>query len=157
MIDPFFDTVVVCTMTALVILTTDHWQQGGVQGATLTVHAFEASLGQIGRYLITLSVTLFAVSTMIGYSYYGRKCFSYLAGARHGHYYDYVFIATLIGGALWSVGAVIDLIDIAFALMALPNMIATLILAPRVMERAREYFSRPSVVAAGDGARAPVE
>ena len=83
---------------------------------------------------------LFGCSTMIGYSYYGRKCFAYLAGAKNARLYDIFYLGTIYLGAIWSVSTVINLIDISFAMMAWPNMIATLLLAPKVMEAARRYF-----------------
>ncbi|MFH1724800.1 MAG: sodium:alanine symporter family protein [Elusimicrobiota bacterium] len=146
MVGPFIDTVVICSMTALIILSTDHWQQGAIRGVALTTQVFESALGGFGRLLITISVALFAISTMVGYSYYGKKCFAYLFGQRRGPLYNYFYIASLIVGAVWSVGTVVNVLDTAFALMAFPNMIATLLLAPRVMRAVRDYFSRYQVL-----------
>jgi AGCS family alanine or glycine:cation symporter len=142
MIGPFVDTIIICTLTALAILAAGDWRIEGVAGVSLTVRAFEGALGPIGKLGLVAIVLLFGVSTMIGYSYYGRKCFSYLFGAERGAIYDAVYVVMLFLGAIWSVDVVINLLDTAFALMALPTMTATLILAPRVLEATRDYFRR---------------
>ncbi len=143
MLGPFIDTIVVCTMTALVIITSGVWQGAdGVEGAKLTTQAFEQTLGPAGRHFVTLAVVLFAVSTMVGYAYYGKTCFSYLFGKSRAWMYELFYIVMLVVGAVWTAGAVINLLDTSFALMALPNMTATLLLAPKVMAAVRDYFSR---------------
>lgn len=147
MVGPFIDTIVVCSLTAFVILSTGLWRAGeGVEGVTLTVRAFESVLGGGGRLTLVVVASLFGFSTMIGYSYYGRKCFGYLFGAERARIFDVIYLTALFIGALWSASAVINLIDTAYALMALPNMIATLWLAPRVMEATREYFQKKHLV-----------
>ncbi len=151
MLGPLIDTIIVCTMTALVILSSgpeflEAGEGGTLAGVSLTSRAFESAMGPTGMWVVTISVTLFSVSTMFGYSYYGRKCLSYLIGQQRGRYYNIVYVATLAIGAIWSVGGVINVLDTAFALMALPNMIATLILAPKVMQAARTYFNKYGVV-----------
>ena len=146
MVGPFIDTIVICSMTAFAILSTDLWQTRGIQGTALTSAVFELAMGAPGRILVTISVALFAVSTMVGYSYYGKKCFAYLFGAARGRYYDYFLILALVFGAIWSAGTVVNILDTAFALMAFPNMIAALALSPRVMAAVRDYFSREHVV-----------
>ena len=147
MVGPFIDTLVICSMTAFVILASGDWRTGGdVEGVALTAKAFESAIGELGKYLVTAAVVLFAISTMFGYAYYGRKCFAYLFGARRGRYYEYVYVGTLLVGAVWSLGTVVNMLDTAFALMALPNMIATLLLAPRVLQATRDYFNRSAIV-----------
>jgi len=137
---PFIDTILICTMTALVVLAEGDWQGSGIRGVDLTAQAFESAMGGLGQLLIALSVVLFAVSTMVGYSYYGRKCFSYLVGWQRGLLYNYFYCAMILVGALWSTESVVNLLDTGFALMAVPTMTATLLLSPRVMEAARIYF-----------------
>ena len=139
---PFIDTILICTMTALVVLVEGNWQGAGVRGIDLTAQAFESAMGGLGQLLIALSVVLFSVSTMVGYSYYGRKCFSYLVGWQRGLLYNYFYCAMILVGALWSTESVVNLLDTGFALMAMPTMAATLLLSPRVMEAARVYFRR---------------
>lgn len=142
MIGPFIDTIVVCTITAIVILSASSWQGTAVKGTALTAAAFENSLGMAGKVGLMIIVVLFGMTTMFGYSYYGKKCFSYLFGAEQGRIYDIIFLMTLFAGAVWSANMVVNLLDSAFALMALPNMIATLFLAKRVMEATRSYYAR---------------
>ena len=113
-----------------------------MQGVSLTVKAFESVLGPVGRMALVIVVVMFGVSTMFSYSYYGRKCFDYVFGAGKGRVHDIVYLASLFLGAVWSVDAVVNLLDTAFAMMALPNMIATLLLAPRVVAAARDYLER---------------
>ena len=142
MLGPFIDTIVVCSLTAFVILASGAWRGRDLQGAQLTSDAFVDSMGPLGAWILIVAVVLFGVSTMIGFSYYGRKCFSYLFGVERARWYDGIYLVGLFLGALWSAQSVIDLIDTMFALMALPNMIATLALAPRVMTATRDYFGR---------------
>ena len=142
MLGPFIDTIVVCSLTAFVILSSGLWTSEGVRGVSLTGQAFHASMGELGTGMLTVVVVLFGGSTMLGYSYYGRKCFGYLFGAENARRYDGIYLAGLFVGAIWTAQSVINLIDISFALMALPNMIATLLLAPKVMAATRDYFSR---------------
>lgn len=147
MLGPFIDTLIICTMTALVILSSDPALfnsplEKDVAGVALTSQAFESALGTVGSTVVTLSVVLFAMTTMFGYSYYGRKCLSYLIGQQRGSLYNYAYLASLVVAALGSAAVVINVLDTAFALMALPNMIATLLLAPRVVEATKDYFAR---------------
>jgi len=143
MLGPFIDTVVVCSLTAFVILLAGEWQPGeDVEGVALTLSAFGGALGWFGQFTLLLVVTMFALTTMFGYSYYGKKCFSYLFGAERGRVYDVIYLIALFCGAVWSLDVVINLLDTAFACMAFPNMLATLILAPRVMRATREYLKK---------------
>ena len=142
MIGPFIDTIVVCSLTAFVILSSGNWQVEGIQGVSLTTQAFEAAMGDFGKVALVVIVLLFGISTMFGYSYYGKKSFSYLFGAENSRIYELFYLAMLFVGAVWSAGMVVNLVDTAFAMMALPNMLAVLLLAPKVMEATRDYFFR---------------
>jgi AGCS family alanine or glycine:cation symporter len=143
MLGPFIDTIVICSLTAFVILATGLWEgTEGVEGVTLTIRAFESTLGAPGRFLLVIAAVLFGYSTMIGYSYYGRKCFAYLFGAQRARIYDAFYLVMLFIGAIWSAASVVNLIDTAYALMAIPNMIAVLWLSPKVIEAAKDYFRR---------------
>jgi AGCS family alanine or glycine:cation symporter len=125
------------------VLVSGHWRDTpGIQGVTLTAQAFETAMGAVGRPLLTGIVICFALSTMFGYSYYGKKCFSYLFGAECSRLYDWFYLATIWVGSLWTARMVVNLIDTAFALMAFPNMLAVLLLSPRVMAAARDYYAR---------------
>lgn len=142
MLGPFIDTIVVCTMTALAILVTDVWRNGNENGITLTASAFEEALGPIGIYLLMISVTIFAASSLFTYSYYGTKCLGFLAGAARQKWYNLFYVASILLGATASISAIINLIDGMYAVMAIPTMVCALLLSPKVMDAAKDYFER---------------
>ncbi len=142
MLGPAIDTIITCTMTALAILVTGVWKSTEANGVTLTLNAFDQALPEFGTYLLVICVVFFAISSMLTYSYYGTKCLGYLIGADKQHWYNYFYVASIIFGSVASIGAVIDLIDGMFALMAIPTMVSTILLAPKVKEAATSYFSR---------------
>ena len=142
MLGPAIDTLIVCTITALIILTSGVWQTTEANGITLTVMAFNKAMPGIGPYLLTLCVICFSTSTMFAYSYYGAKCMGFLIGAERQHIYNYFYVALMVIAAVVSLDAAISLIDGAFALMAIPTMISTLLLAPKVMRATQTYFNQ---------------
>ncbi len=142
MLGPAIDTLIVCTITALIILTSGVWQSEEASGITMTVMAFDQAMPGIGPYLLTLCVLCFSTSTMFAYSYYGAKCMGFLIGAERQHIYNYFYVVLMVVAAVVSLDAAIGLIDGAFALMAIPTMISTLLLAPKVMQATRTYFDR---------------
>nr|WP_240894588.1 alanine/glycine:cation symporter family protein [Fodinibius halophilus] len=142
MLGPAIDTIITCTMTALAILVTGVWKSSEANGVTLTLNAFNEALPTVGTYLLVICVVFFAISSMLTYSYYGTKCLGYLIGAKYQHLYNYFYVGSIIFGSIASIGAVIDLIDGMFALMAIPTMISAVLLAPKVKEAAQSYFSR---------------
>jgi len=142
MLGPAIDTLVVCTLTAMVILVTGVWQTTGDNGVSLTAEAFNASIPGAGNYILMLCIAVFSISSLFSYSYYGSKCMGFLFGAKNKHYYNYFYLASIIMGAVFPLSAMLNLIDGFFALMAIPTMTATIIMAPRVMKEARKYFSK---------------
>ncbi|WP_053978019.1 alanine/glycine:cation symporter family protein [Mangrovimonas xylaniphaga] len=142
MLGPAIDTLVVCTLTALAILVTGVWQSSEKDGVSLTAMAFSEAIPHIGTYLLLLCIAVFSFSSLFTYSYYGGKCMSFLFGADKKHYYNYIYIASIILGATTSLSLVINLIDGVFALMAFPTMIATLIMAPRVVKELQKYLQK---------------
>ena len=142
MMSPMIDTLVVCTLTALAILVTDVWKTSGASGVSLTATAFEMSLGFIGKILLLISAFFFAITSLFSYSYYGNKGMSFLLGTKAGKYYDYFYLSTIVIGAVASMTDVMNVIDIAYALMAFPTMISGFILAPKVMAEAKKYFAK---------------
>ena len=142
MMGPVIDTLIVCTCTALVILLTGVWESGDADGVSLTAMAFAEVLpGRLGAYVVSFVVLIFASSTMFTFWYYGAKCLGFLIGAQHQHHYRYFYILLVVLGAIAPLEAVFGLIDSAYALMAIPTMLSTFILAPRVMAAARTYFA----------------
>lgn len=140
MLGPFIDTIIVCTLTAIVIILSGAYLEAESNGIVMTLIAFEKSLFGMGDVLLMLIVAAFALSTLFTYSYYGVKCLTYLTNARFGRFFNYYYIATITFAAVASVDLVINLIDLAYALMCIPNMIAVLYLAPRVNAEMKLYF-----------------
>lgn len=141
MLGPAIDTLIVCSLTGMAILVTGVWQTHDVNGVSLTAAAFDASIPFYGNYLLLICIAIFSVSSLFSYSYYGSKCLSFLIGAHRKHYYNYFYILSILLGATTSLSMMINLIDGFFALMAIPTMTATLIMAPRVLKEAKRYFS----------------
>jgi AGCS family alanine or glycine:cation symporter len=142
MLGPFIDTIMVCTLTALAILVTGVWQTSDSNGVSLTATAFAQAIPSVGKYLLMICVAIFSISSLFSYSYYGTKALSFLAGAKNKHFYNYLFIASIILGATSDLETMISLIDSAFALMAIPTMVTTIILAPKVMVETKKYIKR---------------
>ncbi len=142
MLGPAIDTLVVCTLTALTILVTGVWETTADNGVSLTASAFGAAMPGYGKYLLLVCIAVFSISSLFSYSYYGTKCMSFIIGADKKHYYNYLYILSIILGATTSLSAMINLIDGVFALMAIPTMTATLILAPKVVKELSSYRQR---------------
>lgn len=144
MLGPFIDTIVVCTLTALVILISlgSVTEDVAVNGINLTAYAFTSSLGEWGRHALGVIIFLFSFSTMIGMANYNKKCWDYLFKGRFG-FGEKTFVAfyslSLAVGATLKMSAVVNLIDICYALMALPNILAVVILAPKVKSALATY------------------
>ncbi len=152
LLEPFIDTVVICTMTALVIIFTGFSEQTqGLQGVELTSAAFGKVFPWF-PYLLLLAVTLFAFSTLISWSYYGQKGFDYLFGGYSERFFktrkisdtifQLIFLTAIIIGASSSLNAVMDFSDMMILCMALPNIIGLLILAPEVKRDLNNYWKR---------------
>jgi AGCS family alanine or glycine:cation symporter len=139
MLGPVIDTLIVCTLTALAILVTGVWQTTSDNGVSLTASAFEQAL-PYGQYLLMVCVFFFSVSSLFSYSYYGTKCLSFLIGADKKHYYNYFYILSIVLAATTPFEAMINFIDGVFAFMAFPTMIATILLAPKVLKESKRYF-----------------
>lgn len=142
MLGPAIDTLVVCTLTALAILVTGVWQTSEANGVSLTASAFNSAMPDYGNYLLLICIATFSMSSLFTYSYYGTKCMSFLFGAHNKHYYNYLYITSIILGAVTPLSMMLNLIDGTFALMAIPTMTATIILAPKVVKEFKEYRKR---------------
>lgn len=137
----FFDTIVMCTITALAILTSGAHLLGG-DGAELAIAAFSSGFGRFGGVFITLAVCCFAFATILGWSYYGERAVDYLFGARARVYYRLCFIGMTVVGCVGSLQFVWSVSDTFNGLMALPNLIAVLLLSPEVFAATRDYLGR---------------
>ncbi len=140
MLGPFIDTIIVCSITAMIILISGVYNLD-YNGVTLTAAAFEAELGLSGQIFLIIAVLTFAFSTMFGYSYYGRKCVSYLFGTRWKSAYNWVYIVTIIIASVTSIDIAVNFVDSAYALMVIPTMVGTLLLSPKVITESKRYFS----------------
>jgi AGCS family alanine or glycine:cation symporter len=139
MLGPAIDTIFICTLTALAILVTGVWQTSDSNGVSLTANAFDNAIPFYGKYLLLICIATFSISSLFSYSYYGTKCMSFLLGDHNKHFYNYIYIASIVLGATTSLNMMLNLIDSAFALMAIPTMISTIILAPRVIKEIKKY------------------
>lgn len=142
MLGPAIDTLVICTLTALAILVTGVWQSSDANGVSLTASAFGESIPYVGKYALLACIAVFSISSLFSYSYYGSKCMSFIFGAKNKGIYNYFYIISILLGATTSLSMMINLIDTFFALMAIPTMTATIILAPKVIKQAKIYFSK---------------
>ena len=141
MLGPAIDTLVVCTLTALAILVTGVWETTTNNGVSLTASAFSEVMPVYGKYGLLICIMVFSMSSLFSYSYYGTKCMSFLFGAEKKHYYNYFYILSILIGATTTLDMMINLIDGVFALMAIPTMLATIVLAPKVVAASKMYFN----------------
>jgi AGCS family alanine or glycine:cation symporter len=145
MLEPFIDTLVICTMTGLVIVITGAYVDRSEElvGAALTAHAFHSSLGTGGAWVVGIGLSLFAFSTMIAWSYYGDRSALFLFGDGAVMPYRVVYTLLVVIGAAVPLQLVWNLADITNILMALPNLICLILLAGLVKRLKDDYFSRP--------------
>lgn len=141
MLGPFIDTIIVCTLTAIVIIVSGAYLEDS-SGIVMTLSAFKTSLYGFGDVLLMFIVAAFALSTLFTYSYYGVKSLSFLTNAKIGRYYNIYFVVMIVFAAVASLELIKNLIDLAYALMVIPNMIAVLLLAPKVNAAAKQYFQK---------------
>ena len=150
MIGPFIDTVIVCTMTALVVIITGAWNDPSIPqsaGVALTTKAYGSVIGWF-PFILTISIGLFAYSTMISWCYYGERGWVYLLdhfngiGLRTVVVFRVVFVAFILVGAVNKLSDVLDFSDLLILSMAFPNIVGSVILAPAVLERVRDYWGR---------------
>jgi alanine or glycine:cation symporter, AGCS family len=142
MLGPVIDTMVICTMTALALIVTDVWKESDQNGISLTAEAFAIGIPGYGHYILTICITIFSLTTMFAFPYYGTKCFSFVFGTKYQRFYNYFYIGSIVLGATASLGVIINLIDGVYALMALPTMISALLLSPKVRKASIIYFQK---------------
>jgi AGCS family alanine or glycine:cation symporter len=140
MLGTFIDTLVICTMTGLVLIVTGVWS-GEPQGAAMTLAAFTGAL-PYGDIILSLCVALFAFTTMLGWSYYGERCAEFLLGTRVITPFRVLWVIGIFVGTQMSLELVWKMTDALNGLMAIPNLIALLLLSPIVFKLTREYFEK---------------
>lgn len=143
MLGTFIDTIIICTMTALVIITSGAWTSGK-NGAELTSMAFGSSIPG-GEYIVTISLTIFAFTTILGWSYYGERCWQFLFHEKSLIIYRIAWVIAALSFANFKVELVWNLSDTLNGLMAIPNLIGLILLAPMVFKVTREYFDKHEV------------
>ncbi|MFC1652567.1 alanine/glycine:cation symporter family protein [Planctomycetota bacterium] len=141
LVEVFVDTFIVCTVTALVIITTGVWESG-VNGAPLTIMAFEAGLSKMGSIIVTVGIILFAYTTIIVWEYYGEKCAQFLFGTRINLPYRLMWLVLIMVGSLRSLDEVWAIADMLNAMMAIPNLIALVGLSGVVMTLSKDFFEK---------------
>ena len=144
MMGPLVDTLVICTMTALVIIITGEWT-GKADSSVLTKNAFNAGIPYLGGVIVAIGLILFAISTAISWSYYGNRCAEYLFGPRAILPYRWLYVISLFVGAVVQLEFVWNFSDITLGLMALPNLIALIALSGVVISLTKDYFSRKHI------------
>ncbi|HEM3443505.1 TPA: sodium:alanine symporter family protein [Streptococcus suis] len=138
----FIDTIIICTLTGLTILVTGQWSVEGLEGAPLTQAAFATIFGNAGSIALTISLVLFAFTTILGWSYYGERCIEFLFGTKSILPYRLLFVAMVALGGFLKLDLIWTIADIVNGLMALPNLIALLALSPVIIKETRQYFAK---------------
>jgi AGCS family alanine or glycine:cation symporter len=153
LLEPFIDTVVICTMTALVIVITNidggffEYGQSGIQGVELTTRAFDSAIPGFS-WVLTMAVVLFAISTMLSWSYYGLQAWKFLFGKGRAVdiAYKVLFLLFVVVGASISLGAVIDFSDAMIFAMVFPNVIGLVLLSPKVRDELKLFKEKISSI-----------
>lgn len=135
----FLDTIVVCTITGLAIVMTGAYDNKGLEGPQITVAAFDTVLPTIGGLIVSIGLILFAYSTILGWSYYGEKCFTYLFSDKTAIFYRTVFVLAVFIGSMQQIDLVWTLSDTMNGLMALPNLVGLLFLSSVVVSETKDF------------------
>ncbi len=139
MLGPAIDSGLVCTLTAMPILIADSYHVEGVKGLAVALQSFDVLIPVAGKYLLMLLVTVFAFSTMFSYSYYGRTCSEFLFGRDKARYYDWFYLAMILVASVITLDVAVSIMDMAFALMSVPTMIAIFKLSPKVIQALKDF------------------
>ncbi len=151
MLGTFIDTIIICSITGLVIITSGLWTSGE-SGAALTSAAFADALPGVGNYLVAISLAIFAFTTILGWSVYGERCAEYLFGVKVIRPFRLLWILAVPVGSMVSLDFVWLVADTLNAMMAIPNLVALALLSPVVFKLTREYFERnPNGIAQSSG------
>ena len=144
LLEPFVDTVIICTMTALVILLSGQLWDSSLTGVELTIAAFNTVIPGFGQIFIPFAIFLFAYSTLLSWSYYGDRATDFLFNEKEGALkaYKIIFCILTIVGALWKLSPILNFSDICLGLMIAPNIFAILMLFPKLKQASDDYFAR---------------
>ncbi len=144
-LEPLVDTLIICTLTALLIIDTGAWNSG-IQGVGMTVNAMNLGLSRIGlpdigNHIVTIGLFMFAFSTIIAWSYYGSRASIYLFGEKSVKPYQVLYGLFVFFGSIWGLDLVWHFVDMAITFMTIPNLIALLLLSPVVVKETKNYFA----------------
>ena len=142
MLGTFIDTIIVCTMTGLIIVMSGLWSGGELNGAPLTAGAFDSFMSGIGDHVVTICLSVFAFTTILGWSFYGEKCVEFMFGVKVILAYRILWILATFVGTILALDFVWLLADTLNAMMAIPNLIALLILSPIIFSLSSQYFKK---------------
>ena len=137
---PVIDTLIMCTLTGLVLMVTGVWDSGIGDGVLLTTQAFKQALPTVGPYLLLAGVLCLSFSSMLGFSYYVVKCGCFLFGQKARLPMLGFYLLTIVVSAVVKMDVIINFLDIAFGLMAIPTILSSILLSPKVNQAAKEYF-----------------
>ncbi|MGN0954224.1 alanine/glycine:cation symporter family protein [Dialister sp.] len=140
----FIDTIIICTLTGLTIIVSGVWT-GTTNGAEMTQAAFATTYGSLAPFILTISLTLFAFTTIIGWNYYGERCWEYLFGTKTIKLYRIGYIVILASAVFLKLEAIWSLADIVNGLMAIPNLIALLGLSGVITAETKKYFNHLAI------------
>ncbi|MGE6528323.1 alanine/glycine:cation symporter family protein [Pseudomonas sp. NPDC077382] len=142
MMGTFIDTIIICSITGLAIICSGVWT-GGESGAALSAAAFESAMPGVGAALLTIALVVFAFTTILGWSYFGEKCWEFLVGTKAIWPFRVIWVLAVPFGAIAQLDFAWLLADTLNGLMAIPNLVALLLLSPVVVKLTKEYFARP--------------
>lgn len=141
MMGTFIDTIIICSITGLAIICSGVWT-GGESGAALSAAAFESAMPGVGAALLTIALVVFAFTTILGWSYFGEKCWEFLVGTKAIWPFRIIWVLAVPFGAIAQLDFAWLLADTLNGLMAIPNLVALLLLSPVVVKLTKEYFAR---------------
>ena len=139
---PLLDTVLICSITGIVIIISGSYLDTELNGILLTLESFNRLFYGLGDIFLVFMVLIFGISTLFTYSYYGVKCLDFLTKKKYGYLYNYIYLVSIVFSAISSVDFVISLIDLSFALMAIPNMISLIYLSKIVKQEIANINSK---------------
>lgn len=140
MMGTFIDTIVVCSVTGLAIICSGVWS-GGQTGSSLSSMAFDSAMPGMGGAVVAIALSLFTFTTILGWSYYGEKCWIYLVGRKSVMPFRCLWVIAVMAGAVFKAGLVWSIADLLNALMAIPNLMSLLLLSPLVFKLTKQYFA----------------
>lgn len=141
MLGTFIDTIIICSMTGLAIITSGVWTSGA-SGAALSAAAFESAMPGVGGYILTIALVVFAFTTILGWSYFGEKCWEYMVGTKSIMPFRILWVLAVPFGAIAQLDFAWLVADTLNGLMAIPNLLSLLLLSPIVVKLTKEYFAK---------------